>query len=145
MFWCTEIHQSTQESCTALKSNTHGTSPSIGKLQLPEESNQSWTLFAHQQLQPAHKNTEQEKSFPLVTWHSGEVLQHWGTAPSWSSSPQTQIQTFKYPHADEGYLPRAGSSSTSQQKSDEYSILLIRTDAGNKLFVQFHFDDYLSQ
>lgn len=39
MFWCAEIHQSTQESCTALKSNTHGTSPSIGKLQLPEESN----------------------------------------------------------------------------------------------------------
>lgn len=91
----------------------------------------------------AQKNAEQEKSFPLVTWHSGEVLQHWGTVPSWSSSPQTQIQTFKYPHADEGCLPGAGSFSTSQQKSDAYSILVIRTDAGRKLFVQFNFDHHL--
>lgn len=71
MFWCTEIHQSTQESCTALKSYTHGTSPSIGKLQLPEESNQSWTLFAHQQLQPAHKKTPSRRRASL--WLPGTV------------------------------------------------------------------------
>lgn len=42
-----------------------------------------------------------------------------------------------------GYLPVACSSSTSQQKTDEYLILMKITDVGRKLIVEFDFDDHI--